>query len=511
MPPRDQVRQAPHLGLTLTERAPGMTRARQGNNMANQEQPDVAETQAEDRGQVSAEWAEPPSIRFLGATGTVTGSRYLVTAGADRVLVDCGLFQGPRELRERNWEPIPNAAETVSAVVLTHAHLDHSGYLPRLVRNGWSGQVFCTDATADLCRLLLPDSGYLQEKDADHANRRRSSRHHPALPLYSEDDAWSALEHFSPVSSDDTVDLSDGIQFRFRRAGHILGASFVELSALGVKITFSGDLGRYGDAVMRDPEVPGPTDYLVVESTYGDRLHEKVDPQELLGSMVERCVARGGTVIIPAFAVGRAQTLLFHVSQLKAAGRLANVPVYLDSPMAIDASEIMCSHSGEHRLSDQQCRAACGGARYIREVEESKALSRDPRPKIIVSASGMATGGRVVHHLMQYAPDPRNLVLFAGYQAAGTRGAAMVGGAPTIRIYGETIPVRAEVASLPMLSGHADADEIIRWLHGFPQPPRMTFVTHGEPASSEALRQRIADELGWPCKVPLHAQKVFLP
>lgn len=454
--------------------------------------------------------SEPPSIQFLGAAGTVTGSRYLVTAGPDRVLVDCGLFQGSRELRERNWVEIPHAAETVDAVLLTHAHIDHSGYLPRLVRNGWSGQIFCTDATADLCRLLLPDSGHLQEKDADFANRRRSSRHHPALPLYTKDDAWSALEHFSPVSSGDDVELNENLRFRFRRAGHILGASFLELSAGGTKITFSGDLGRYNDPVMHDPEVPEATDFLVVESTYGDRLHERVDPQVLLGELIEKCVGRGGTIVIPAFAVGRAHTLLYHLSRLKAAGRLTHVPVYLDSPMAIDASEIMCSHQPEHRLDPEQCKAACSVARYIREVEESKQIMRDPMPKIIVSASGMATGGRVLHHLMQYLPDPRNLVLFAGFQAAGTRGAAMVGGAPSIRIYGETIPVRAEVASLPMLSGHADADEIMRWLRGFPQPPRMTFVTHGEAASSEALRQRIADELGWACKVPIHGQKMFL-
>lgn len=458
----------------------------------------------------SAGWSEPPSIQFLGAAGTVTGSRYLLTAGRDRLLVDCGLFQGPRELRERNWVEIPDAAESVDAVLLTHAHLDHSGYLPRLVRNGWSGQIFCTDATADLCRLLLPDSGHLQEKDADFSNRRGSSRHHPALPLYTEDDAWSALEHFSPVSWDQDVELSDDLKFRFRRAGHILGASFIQLSAAGTKITFSGDLGRYDDPVMLEPEVPDATDCLVVESTYGDRLHARIDPQEELGGLIEKCVARGGTVVIPAFAVGRAQTLLYHLSQLKKAGRIVNVPIYLDSPMAIDASEIMCSHLPDHRLSAAECNRGCGGAHYVRNAEESKAIMRNPMPKIIISASGMATGGRVLHHLAQYAPDPRNLVLFAGFQAAGTRGAAMVGGASSIRIYGETIPVKAEVANLSMLSGHADADEIIRWLRGFPQPPKMTFVTHGEPASSEALRQRITQELGWHCKVPMQGQKMLL-
>lgn len=450
------------------------------------------------------------TIRFLGAAGTVTGSRYLVESSDTRLLVDCGLFQGPREIRERNWVEIPHAAETVDTVLLTHAHIDHSGYLPRLVKNGWSGRIISTPATADLCRLLLPDSGFLQEKDAQYANHRGFSRHRPALPLYTQDDARAALEYFAPMDIEDCHELGETTQFRFRRGGHILGASFIELTTGGRKITFSGDLGRYGDAVMCDPEAPSETDYLVVESTYGNRIHDRVDPQEALGELVEKCVRRGGTVIIPAFAVGRAQSLLFHLSQLKKAGRLSSVPVYLDSPMAIDASHIFCRHRQDHRLSPEQCEEACGVAHYVRETEESKRLTRDAMPKIIISASGMATGGRVVHHLKQYAPDPRNLILFAGFQAAGTRGAAMVAGAPTIKIHGEQIPVNAEVANLSMLSAHADADEIMRWLKGITKPPRMTFITHGEPSASEALRKRIEDELDWQCTIPVQGERVAL-
>ena len=450
------------------------------------------------------------SIRFLGAAGTVTGSRYLVEGSDTRLLVDCGLFQGPREIRERNWEEIPHAAETVDTILLTHAHIDHSGYLPRLVKNGWSGRIISTAATADLCRLLLPDSGFLQEKEAEFANHRGFSRHKPAQPLYTQDDARAALEYFAPVDFETSQELGDATHARFRRAGHILGASFIELVTGGRTITFSGDLGRYDDAVMYDPEPPKETDYLVVESTYGNRIHDRVDPQEALGALVEKCVGRGGTVIIPAFAVGRTQSLLYHLSQLKKAGRLSSIPVYLDSPMAINASQIFCRHRQDHRLSPEQCEEACNVAQYVRDVEVSKRLTRDTKPKIIISASGMATGGRVVYHLKEFAPDPRNLILFAGFQAGGTRGAAMVAGAPSIKIHGEQIPVRAEVANLSMLSAHADADEIMRWLKTIKKPPRMTFITHGEPSASEALRKRIEEELGWQCKIPVQGEQVTL-
>lgn len=446
------------------------------------------------------------AIAFLGGTGTVTGSRYLLDDGSYRLQIDGGLFQGGRELRKLNWAPIPHVLDGVETVLLTHAHLDHSGGLPRLVRNGWNGRIIATRPTTELCELLLPDSGHLQQKDAEFANRRGFSRHQPVLPLYTQEDAYACLEHFRSTEFGVAVELSEGVSARFHRAGHILGAASIEVNWRGKSILFSGDLGRFGDAVMLDPEPAPRADYLIVESTYGDRVHEAIDADAALGDSIERCTARGGTVVIPAFAVGRAQSLLYHISKLKAAGRLADTPVYLDSPMAIDASGVLCANMGEHRLTAEQCKAACGVAHYVRDVEESKALTADPTPKVIISASGMATGGRVLHHLRKFAPDPKNLILFSGFQATGTRGAAMVAGAKTIKVYGEIVAVAAEVANLSMLSAHADSDELMRWLATFPAPPRMTFVTHGEAGASKALAARIRQDLGWKCTVPALGQ-----
>ncbi|WP_445504387.1 MBL fold metallo-hydrolase RNA specificity domain-containing protein [Microvirga sp. G4-2] len=449
-------------------------------------------------------------LSFLGGAGTVTGSRYLLEREDRRILVDCGLFQGLKQLRLRNWAPFPVQPQGISSVILTHAHLDHSGYLPALVRDGFSGPVHCSSATKDLCEILLRDSARLLEQDAEYANRRGFSKHKPALPLYTAEDAERALESLSPVAFGEWRELPHGVRVRFSRAGHILGAACVECEWNGTKLVFSGDLGRYNDPMMVDPTPIGEADYIVVESTYGDRRHGTDDVQTVLGDVIERTVNRGGTVIIPAFAVGRAQALLYHLERLKAAGRLANVPIFLNSPMAADASEILCNHMEDQKLSAAECRAACGIATYVRTVEASKALNENPVPKVIVSASGMATGGRVLHHLKRYAPDPRNTILFAGFQAVGTRGAAMVAGAGTIKIHGAYIPVRAEVQNLSMLSAHADADEILRWLRNFRQPPRMTFITHGEPSASDALRLRIQDELGWPCTVPEHLERADL-
>jgi metallo-beta-lactamase family protein len=440
-------------------------------------------------------------LHFLGAAGTVTGSRYLLESKGARILVDCGLYQGLKNLRLRNWAPFPVKPKSISAVLLTHAHLDHSGYLPALVRDGFDGPVYCSKATRDLCKILLADSARLQEQDAEFANRRGFSKHKPALPLYDSADARRALKSFSSLSFEKNHELREGPSLRLRRAGHILGAAIVEVKWKGRRIVFSGDLGRYGDPTMVDPEPVAGADYLIVESTYGDRLHERRDPREALATIVERTIARGGTVVIPAFAVGRAQTLLYYLEQLKASGRFANVPIYLNSPMAIDASELFCRHGEDQRLSDEERRRACAVAKYVESVEDSKALNEDDAPKIILSASGMATGGRVLHHLKKFAPNPRNTILFAGFQAAGTRGAAMVAGAESIKLHGEYVPVRAEVENLTMLSAHADADGIMRWLRNFERPPRKTFVTHGEPTASDALRRRIQDELGWDCRV----------
>lgn len=445
-------------------------------------------------------------ISFLGAAGTVTGSRYLIERDGARVLVDCGLFQGYKPLRLRNWAPFPVDPRTIDTVLLTHAHLDHSGYLPLLVRNGFSGKILCTPATRDLCGLLLPDSGFLQEKDADFANRHGYSKHKPALPLYTKLDAERALDRLHPVEFGQFRELAPNLGVTFRRAGHILGAATLEMQIDGKTVVFSGDLGRQTDPVMLPPESLRKADYLIVESTYGDRRHDPHDPEEALAKIIGRTVSRGGTLLVPAFAVGRAQSLLYFLQQLKASHRIPNVPIYLDSPMAVDASDLFCRHSHDHRLSDEECKATCRVAHFVRSVDESKALNGNRMPKIILSASGMATGGRVLHHLKRLAPDHRNTILFAGFQAGGTRGAAMVAGAKEIRIHGEDIAVRAEVENLQMLSAHADADEIIGWLHGLANPPLRTFVTHGEAGASDTLRRRIQHELRWTCDVPEQGQ-----
>ncbi|WP_026986622.1 MBL fold metallo-hydrolase RNA specificity domain-containing protein [Fodinicurvata fenggangensis] len=451
-----------------------------------------------------------PRLTFLGGVGTVTGSKYLLEVEGLRVLVDCGLFQGFKQLRLRNWAPLPVDPESIDVVVLTHAHLDHSGYLPLLVKKGFSGPVLTTQSTRDLCGLLLPDSGYLQEKDAEYANRHGFSKHHPALPLYTAEDALVSLTYFSPVAFRSWQRISERVSIRFQPAGHILGAAIVEVHCDDRRIVFSGDLGRPGSATMVDPTPIKQADYLLVESTYGNRRHEEQDPQDELEEIINRTAARGGTILIPSFAVGRAQSLLYHLERLKAAKRIVDLPVFLDSPMAIHASEIFCGDGGEHKLTLRQRRQACGVAEYVREVEDSKALDQDSMPKIIISASGMATGGRVLHHLKHYARDPKNTILFTGFQAGGTRGASMTEGAESVKIHGGYVPVRAEVVNLQMLSAHADADQIMDWLKNFEKPPKTTFITHGEPAAADALRHRIEEELDWTCQVPDYRDQVEL-
>lgn len=450
------------------------------------------------------------TLSFLGGAGTVTGSKFLLQHDRHRLLVDCGLFQGFKALRLKNWAPFPVEPRTVDSIVLTHAHLDHSGYLPVMVKRGFKGRVFCTRSTGELCAVLLPDAGHLQEKDADYANRHKFSKHKPALPLYTEEDAWTALDLLTPVPFDTEQALPGGARLRFRRMGHILGAASVQIDWGGTTVVFSGDIGRYDDATMVDPAPIERADYLLVESTYGNRRHDRRDPAEALAEVIGVTIARGGTVVIPAFAVGRVQSVLFYLHVLKSRGALANVPIFLDSPMAADASEIYCKSNGDHRLNERECRRACSVAQYVRSVEDSKALTANPLPKVVVSASGMATGGRVLHHLKRYAPDPKNTILFAGFQAGGTRGAAMVAGADSIKIHGEYVPVRAQVSNLEMLSAHADANEIMRWLRGFNAAPKMTFPVHGEPAASDVLRHRIEEELCWPCRVPDLGEKVEL-
>lgn len=430
----------------------------------------------------------------------------MLESGGRRILVDCGLFQGLKNLRELNWARFPVDPGSIDAVILTHAHLDHCGYLPKLAREGFAGPIFCTRATADVAELILLDSGHLQEKDAEYANRKGYSKHQPALPLYTVRDAEQAMRLFKPIDWHEPIDLPGGGSALYRRAGHILGAATVELRWDGLRIAFSGDLGRYDDPLMVDPEPVAEADYVVVESTYGDRIHERRDPLDALAEVVERTVKRGGTVVIPAFAVGRAQQLLYFLWRLQQTGRLGLAPVYLDSPMAINASELFCRHADDHRLSPDEARAACGVATYVRDVEGSKALSANPMPKVIISASGMATGGRVLHHLEAFGRDRRNTILFSGFQAAGTRGRSLLEGRRELKMFGHWLTIEAEVADLPMLSAHGDADELMRWLGGFQRPPKRAFVVHGEPSASDALRVRIGRDLGWDAVVPLQGQ-----
>jgi metallo-beta-lactamase family protein len=450
-------------------------------------------------------------ITFLGATGTVTGSKYLLDSGSMQLLVDCGLFQGFKQLRLRNWTAPPVNPSELNAVVLTHAHLDHSGYLPLLVKRGFSGKIYCTTGTRDLCGILLPDSGHLQEEDAEHANRHRYSKHSPALPLYTEEDAVRSLRHFFPVELERAIDLGGGVTLRLSPAGHILGSSLVSVTHGRTSILFSGDLGRPVDLIMKPPATVRRTDYLVVESTYGNRRHDPTDPETALASVITRTIGRRGMVVIPSFAVGRTQSILYAIHRLKAAGTIpADLPVFLDSPMAVEATDIYARHAGEHRLNAADCRAMCRAARFVNSVTESKQLDGMEGPMVLVSASGMATGGRVLHHLKVFAPDPRNTILFVGFQAGGTRGEAMVNGATSVKIHGTYVPVRAEVVSLECLSAHADYVEILDWLAKFEAPPRATFITHGEPAAADALRRRIGEQLRWRCRVPDFLERVSL-
>jgi metallo-beta-lactamase family protein len=450
------------------------------------------------------------SLTCMGAAGTVTGSRHLIEANGKRILLDCGMFQGRRDVRTRNWDPFPVAPASIDTVVLSHAHMDHSGYVPRLIRDGYAGEILCSPPTIDLCGILLPDSGYLQERDAEYANRKTFSRHKPALPLYTEDEAEACMERFRAVEFGVDTDIGHGASLKLRRAGHILGAATLELKWHDRTIAFSGDLGRYDDPVLFDPDPIRHADYLLLETTYGDRLHEQGDPGEVLAGIVERTAARGGTVVIPSFAVGRAQLLTYYLWKMKKAGRMKSVPVYLDSPMAINASAILRRHFGDHRISSGIAGEIGEMVNYVRETEDSKALTQDKMPKVIISASGMATGGRILHHLKAYAPDPRNTIIISGFQAPGTPGATLLAGADDIRIHGKMVPIQAEIEEISMLSAHADANELMQWLQGFETPPRKTFLVHGEPASSRAMRDRIERELGWSCEIPGHLDRFDL-
>jgi len=449
-------------------------------------------------------------LTFLGAASTVTGSKTLLSTENKQILIDCGLFQGYKNLRALNWTAFPFDAQKLDAVVLTHAHLDHSGALPLLVNQGYRGHIYATPATIDLCKILLLDSAKLQQEEADFANRHHTTQHKVALPLYTIAEAKRALRLLKPIAFNQTTQIATGVSLRLKPAGHILGASSAEITSEGKVVLFSGDLGRPNDPIMHAPAHIDQADYIVAESTYGNRTHGSTDPTDVLGDIITRTAERGGTVLIPSFAVGRAQEILLAIYRLKVSKAIPNLPVFLNSPMAIDTTEIYQRHCQEHRLDGQECAGLGHVAKMVKTQEQSRALNAIRYPSIIISASGMATGGRVLHHLKTLAPNHRNTIVFAGYQAGGTRGARMVAGERTVRIHGEDVPVNAEVVSLDGMSAHADSAEILAWLKTCKRPPNTVFLNHGEAEAADAMRLHIKHSLGWNAVVPLLGQQVEL-
>ena len=459
-----------------------------------------------------------PTLTFLGAARTVTGSKYHLELDNRQILIDCGLFQGMKALRERNWQSLPLDPASLDAVVLTHAHLDHTGYLPRLVADGFRGRIFCTAGTADLCQLILPDSGRLHEEDARQANRHGYSKHAPALPLYTEADAFRALSQLQRLGFDRPVEIVPGVEIEFVNAGHLLGSAFIKMKVAGSperRIVFGGDLGRYDRPVLPDPTPVAAADILLCESTYGNRTHPPEDDGESLAHIVRDTIGRGGRLIVPCFAVGRVEEVLYWLKKLEDEKRIPVVPVFVDSPMAVEALKFYQARGSE---LDPGIRV---GKKIVSEfttarltsvasVQESKDLTASSGPAIILSASGMATGGRVLHHLKRVLPDAKNAVLFAGFQAAGTRGRSLVEGASEVKIHGQWIPVKAQIDRLDGVSAHADSGEILRWLGGFTRPPTMTYLVHGEPEGMDALKATIETKLGWAVSTPELDERVDL-
>jgi len=450
-------------------------------------------------------------LTFLGATGTVTGSKYLLEIDQHKILVDCGLFQGKKENRLRNWQPLPISPQEVEKIFLTHAHIDHTGYLPRFCSQGFSGQVHCTHATRDLCDIMLKDSAHLQEEDAFWANKKGFSKHSPALPLYTVEEAEKALTLFAPVHYGEEYYL-DQVRIKFKDAGHILGSSFIELKRENGqdsrKILFSGDFGRPSQKVLKDPTQVFNIDYLILESTYGDRLHNDVDPIEELSKVINESYRRGGVLVIPSFAVGRTQTLLYIIRELEEKGEIPDLKIFIDSPMAINTTQVFKNHVPDFNIETRT--ETLEGKRLFqpknlqicRSREESIAINAVKNGAIIISASGMATGGRILHHLEQRLPNPQNTILFIGYQAEGTRGRLLLDGRPTIKMYGQEIKVKAKIENISGFSGHGDYNEILAWLMGFNKPPETVFIVHGEEHASAALAEKIRTQFGWKVIVP---------
>jgi len=456
-----------------------------------------------------------PTLTFLGAAGTVTGSKHLLEVNGRHVLVDCGLFQGLKELRERNWRALPLDSARIDAVVLTHAHLDHCGYLPRLVAQGFRGRVFCTPGTKDLCTIVLPDSAHIQEEDAREANRRGYSKHRPALPLYTENDAARALERLQPVGYDRPTPVTDAVQVEFVNAGHLLGSSYARVRFADKTILFGGDLGRYGRPVLPDPTPVDEADVLLCESTYGDRQHEPDDDGERLATIVRETIARAGRVIIPSFAIGRVEEVLYWLKRLEDTGRIPVLPVYVDSPMAAAALAFYRNRASELDV-DLKPRSRdielfqTSKLVTIPTAQASAELVASHHPAIVIASSGMATGGRVLQHLAVGLPNANNTVLFVGFQAAGTRGRLLVDGASHVRIHGSDVPVAARIELISSMSAHADAGEIMRWLSGFKRPPKTTHLVHGESGPLQALKLRIEKERGWPVHIARDLERVEL-
>ena len=465
-------------------------------------------------------------IQFLGAAGVVTGSKHLINTAQNgtpgvQVLIDCGLFQGQKEWRERNWADPPIRPREIDAVILTHAHLDHSGWIPRLVKLGFTGPIYATPASIDLCSILLPDSGHLQEEDAAFHNKHKSSKHTPALPLYTFEEAQECMKQFRPVEFGETQQLQPGFGFRFVHAAHILGSSMVEITLGTQHLLFTGDIGRVrnsqgcpGRVVHSGPTEGESADLLVMESTYGDRVHPRSDPCPQLAQLIRDTVKRGGVVVVPAFAVERTQKLLFMLKELMEAGQIPRVPVHADSPMAIQAVNIFLKHAEEFSEETKRLIARYGSPLtwenffFDTTPADSKKINDSHYPTIIVSSSGMATGGRILHHLLQRLPDPRNLVLFIGFQSPGTRGESIKSGAREVKIFGEIVPVRAQVAALEQFSDHADTPELLEWLRTFKGAPSQTYLVHGEPAAAAALRDSLTNELHWRVDVAQYMEKV---